>query len=440
MEAVRLLLQNCAEINSQLSTAQSTPLHGASYFGFPKITQLLLDCGADPNLKNVYKATPLQDLKHAKVDEKLKQQIIDILTQPITATIEHKYVKGTNHLVYGEKLLSFKISGIFHQPTITMAQEASRDQKTNIYNDYKEAVSKAKSLLKHKFATDAGLTEEEVIALRFYTSKSGNVINLFIENLVGSDTKDHSQLLSSQNTWVQTITHIQNGIIKLLDIFDQIIQQKSIITLETKTTTEDIKTATNLTTDSTITEPPPTLNSLDTRSVSVSYVQVDGEDDVSPVSTNPTTNPTPNDTLLVREIHIPLPSKFFADTHGMIAATEYAFMSAFYEDIKQDSQNDEQPAEDSKHQQDQEIKFIIKCRSRDAGGYHCGVNLDWLAVNSMDQEVVFPLGTFFQILKRERDLMKNSTNVTVVPIYIKPPQTTVPGNSWIFNVINNFLG
>jgi len=71
LEAVRLLLTNCAHINTQYSQAKSTALHAACFFGHKDVAKLLLDSKADPHLKNQhpegsftpYEETTSQDIK-----------------------------------------------------------------------------------------------------------------------------------------------------------------------------------------------------------------------------------------------------------------------------------------------------------------------------------------------------------------------------------------
>ena len=43
IECVTVLLENCTQINSQLSSKHSTALHAAAFFGHPHIAQLLLE-------------------------------------------------------------------------------------------------------------------------------------------------------------------------------------------------------------------------------------------------------------------------------------------------------------------------------------------------------------------------------------------------------------
>jgi len=110
---------------------------------------------------------------------------------------------------------------------------------------------------------------------------------------------------------------------------------------------------------------------------------------------------------LFRGIDIPLPPKFFVpDERGMIAATEYGFMStSFVEEV-------------GRGFADHGVLLKVKCRRRDAGGYHMGASLEWLTVFEGEQEVLFPPYTLFQVIKREKDLDKNLTIITVVPTYM----------------------
>ena len=64
-DVMRYLLEHGIDVDSQANTTHSTPLHLASYCGGFKVAQLLLDHGADINVRNKNGRTPL----HGAVDE-----------------------------------------------------------------------------------------------------------------------------------------------------------------------------------------------------------------------------------------------------------------------------------------------------------------------------------------------------------------------------------
>jgi len=60
-DVVRYLLEHGIEVDAQAKTKHSTPLHLASYWGGIKVAQLLLDYGADINVRNESCRTPLHE-------------------------------------------------------------------------------------------------------------------------------------------------------------------------------------------------------------------------------------------------------------------------------------------------------------------------------------------------------------------------------------------
>jgi len=48
-----------------------------------------------------------------------------------------------------------------------------------------------------------------------------------------------------------------------------------------------------------------------------------------------------------------------------------------------------------------------------------GASLEWLTAVPGEHEILFPPFTLFQVIKRERDLKKNRTIITVIPTYVR---------------------
>jgi len=114
--------------------------------------------------------------------------------------------------------------------------------------------------------------------------------------------------------------------------------------------------------------------------------------------------------MTYRGLDLPLkPDFFIPDEKGLIAATEFGFMS---------TSTDEKVAK--KFTRGSGVLFRIKCQRRDAVGYHMGASLEWLTVNPGEKEILFPPFTLFQVVERKRDLQGNITIITVVPTFIRP--------------------
>ena len=67
-------------------------------------------------------------------------------------------------------------------------------------------------------AKNAGLTKEEVLSIRLYTSQMYKVINMWLRGL---NKGNREQLLSKEQTWAQTIVHACQGFNKLGQIGTQ---------------------------------------------------------------------------------------------------------------------------------------------------------------------------------------------------------------------------
>jgi len=101
------------------------------------------------------------------------------------------------------------------------------------------------------------------------------------------------------------------------------------------------------------------------------------------------------------------PEFFVPDKHGLIAATEYAFVStsASYDEAMEFAKGAPRAT-----------VFVIRCRQEDAGGYHMGANVEWCSQAKKEREILFPPLTMFEILDRNRK--DNITTITVAPHFI----------------------
>merc|ERR1712232_73933 len=54
-------IENCAHVNSDRSAKRSTPLHVACFYGKLDVARLLLAFGANPQMRNSFDLTPVQE-------------------------------------------------------------------------------------------------------------------------------------------------------------------------------------------------------------------------------------------------------------------------------------------------------------------------------------------------------------------------------------------
>lgn len=111
--------------------------------------------------------------------------------------------------------------------------------------------------------------------------------------------------------------------------------------------------------------------------------------------------------MAIRGVKGKLPTELFVpDERGMIMATEHAFMST----------------STSRHVAEQfagagpSVLFEVKCRKRDAFGFHCGVDLSWVSQFPGEAEVLFPPFTVFNVVRKRREGVK--IILTVVPNFV----------------------
>jgi len=100
------------------------------------------------------------------------------------------------------------------------------------------------------------------------------------------------------------------------------------------------------------------------------------------------------------------PNFFVPDKRGMIAATEYGFMSTSL------NKSDAISFMGNKNA----TFFKLKCRCEDPSGFHMGASLEWCSVYPTEKEILFPPFTLFEVHKRKRKDM--ITTITVSPTYV----------------------
>uniref|UniRef100_A0A6B2L6D6 NAD(P)(+)--arginine ADP-ribosyltransferase n=1 Tax=Arcella intermedia TaxID=1963864 RepID=A0A6B2L6D6_9EUKA len=334
---VKELVEGCAHINSQHSKSGSTPLHVAAYFGYTDIVEYLLSQGANPEVKN---KMGLLAESEVPANRPAMLKLLKGWKRPTVKIMEGKLV--SSFLVYGDRIHYLKgILTLLGGPVLTMKEEFERNliyyEKASGYHKTLEIWNQAQEVLpqlkKHPYALQ--LEDEEIMALRVYTGSFYIVINKFLRDLnTAKASKSKAALLSTQQTWVSTITHLYSAVRKLSRV---------------------------------------------------------------PGSVRPS----------YRGVDKPLRPDFFVpDRRGMIAATEFGFMSTSTLKTKALEFCGAQEA----------TLFCIKPREEDASGYHKGVSVGWCSEFPAEDEVLFPPLTLFEVLKRRR---KNRViKITVVPTFV----------------------
>ena len=74
-DVVKHLLHEGANVNKQTRYRKSTPLHLAGHYNFTEVAWLLVDKGADINMKNGYDETPLDVARKGSEVESLLLQL-----------------------------------------------------------------------------------------------------------------------------------------------------------------------------------------------------------------------------------------------------------------------------------------------------------------------------------------------------------------------------
>ena len=107
-DTTKELLEAGAPVN-QKQKDKSTPLHGAAFYGQVPVVKLLLSCGADPGIKNIWGATPNDETEMNEIKElfiNYKEDNIAQLTQKlISSGLATKMVE----IRYKEEVIARKI-------------------------------------------------------------------------------------------------------------------------------------------------------------------------------------------------------------------------------------------------------------------------------------------------------------------------------------------
>lgn len=128
LEICKYLINKGIPINEAQSSG-STALHGASFYGHTKVSLLLLNYGANPNIKNDFGNLPLDEAKFPEI-QKLFQ---NIKKDPISSLFYELYSKKLC-----SKLIEIKKDGkILGKKLICTLQELSKDESERmILNDW----------------------------------------------------------------------------------------------------------------------------------------------------------------------------------------------------------------------------------------------------------------------------------------------------------------
>lgn len=336
---VKALTEACAMINSQLSSARSTPLHAASFFGHPEVVEFLLESLADATLRNVHGLTPVEEAA-----ANTRSLIAGLAAPGGQAEQGLKLFANARELRYGSRAgFIVGLRALVGEPVLTFEQEwAGRPAHQNLWaacnEHYRAAGGRCQCLNAAKTGRRrtcgqiwqnaegqrAGLTQEESLGCILYTGEGYVALNQWLRALgkavEAEDEAETARLQSRGESYASTVLSIASGMEKLV---------KS----------------------------------------------------------------TPLQGDLARGIEGKLPDDFFVpDERGMVTLTEFGFMS---------TSRSAQVAQGFGGG-GVTVIMQIKAKEEDAFGYHNGVDMEWLTMYEGEKETLFPPGTLFDVTDRQR--------------------------------------
>lgn len=358
LDAARLLVARCAHIDSQLSRAQSTALHAASYFGHEEIVSFLLDHHADYTLKNTHGLTALEEASPecAAIFREHPWTASTDGTSAAAVGSSGRFCAQT--LVYGERSHFMKNISEYIGPcpgsdgrghidhSILMAavkREFSRNLKwTDRFattEEHKDGYAPDHYSAPEQWRTACGVLDELrskpeaaglhdvfLVALRLYTMPAYAPVNTFLRAVCMAEPAARAPMLAPDSTWAAFAWAILQGFAAL----------------------------------------GPGLH------------------------TGGTPDPMPD---VYRGIDMPLAPEFFIpDERGMMSAMEYAFTSSSLKPGVADGFAATGGAA---------VKFHIHQCVCDAAGFHSGIELDWISPFP-EAEVLFPPFTLFRVMSMKR--------------------------------------
>jgi len=216
LDCAKALVESCAQINSQLSKARSTPFHAATYFDHPNVVQFLLKHLADPTLRNIHDLTPVDEAK-AKT-----KALVSGLKVPSNQLIDGlKLVANATELRYGSR--SGFLSGLqafVGDPVIATMEEEwqGRPSFRHFWSEANQFVV-TKGLKLQRNTKCCELNDDELVGCVLYTGNGYKPLNTWLRKLGKAyEEGNHSEvtrLRSREESWACTVFHICSGMQKL---------------------------------------------------------------------------------------------------------------------------------------------------------------------------------------------------------------------------------
>eukprot|EP01049_Picozoa_sp_SAG25_P004481 SAG25_NODE_283_length_10420_cov_9.898382_12_plen_1182_part_00 len=450
LAVVKALVNRCAHVDSQLSSAKSTALHAASFNGHVDVVQFLLNSHANFKLTNVYDLTAEQEA--AAACENIFQQH----AWCVSAAADADAVDGAaaapgnkfqiNYLHYGKRTQFLKsiVEYIGQRPSNLMTavkSEFARDIKwtdqfadgnPDAYSastewsaaiDELQSGSLRKKLEAHEAETGdkTNLQDIELLALYLYTKAPYTPLNKFLRAVCDST---HTEL--ELGTWPAFAWAILDAFSKLAPPMPGLVsdiqssnrlERSDVVKLRTARAAAASLRADlcGLTVPQLCERAAVAMkNSTADASVAAEHAEelesakgaVDPEAAIIELIVEATVpDPLPK---LYRGVGMSLaPDFFIPDERGMVSAMEFAFASTSKKRSVADGFATSGGAA---------VVFEVTSCLRDAAGCHSGVDIEWISAVKSEKEVLFPPFTLFRVLGMARE--GNLVTLQVCPTWI----------------------